>query len=145
MIYEISFFDYRTLFFLPFFVVITLFSRYVYTNELLSVKQKRKAVSIFSLLFGLIPLILIASNVSAKVSYLLGDYKTYKSYFNFASNDGRHIKLVVGSSTFKYDQYQARCLNKVPKIKKGDLIEVKYFGFRQKACILSIESVKGSM
>lgn len=144
MIYEVSFLSLRDLYALPWFVILFLLSRYTLNNELLSKKQKRKTIIWAGVILGTIPSFLLFVSLSAKVSLLTGGYKTYKGTFQrteIDKRDGRTILLQVDGSVFKFDRYRSSCLNYRPKIKNSEVVEIKYYGYRHNACILSIKTV----
>lgn len=144
MIYEVNFLSLRDLNALPWFVILFLFARYTLNNELLEKKLKRNIIIWVSVILGAIPSFLVLASLSAKASLLTGSYKTYSGTFKkveIDERDGRTFLFQVDGSVFKYDKFRSNCLNYKPQIESGEVIEVKYTGYRHKVCILSIKTI----
>ena len=141
MIYEVSLLDTRLLYLLPWFAIIMIFWRYISRNELLSKKDKIKAVCWAVALFGTIPTLLLGVFMWAKLSLVIGHYDVFKGQYKHAIQEGRYISLIVGAKTFKFGKHRVNCLSHIPIIEKGTELEIKYSGNSEYDCIMAIRKI----
>ncbi|WP_409424622.1 MULTISPECIES: hypothetical protein [unclassified Pseudoalteromonas] len=141
MIYEISLLDLSW----PLVIVpsafLFLFSKYIWSHDLLVKKQKVKYLAIASFVLGTFPLCVFVYHLTVNIMNLTGSYSSAEGSYQSISDDGRIATLNITGHRFKFHLYSTSCLSYKPKLTKGDYIKVKYLGEKNDVCILEIQKI----